>query len=183
MKRKWLVIPIFLIMVGVAFASFVGNLSKWGITCNGLTVSISLPFRALSTGTFTGNVLPAVAGTPSIGTAALYFGPVHTLGIGFPRVDVSKTSPSVAIATGGGSYVNVQSDANQTAHYLTGGVLNRIVIVKSGSGSNTLRFDDGVSSMTLGGNVTLTEGQDDTLVLICTSADGDEWAKIGGNDN
>ena len=29
----------------------------------------------------------------------------------------------------------------------------------------------------------MTDGQNDTLELVCVHADGDVWARIGGNDN
>ena len=104
-------------------------------------------------------------------------------GLRFTRTDVSLVSPAVSIATGGASYVNIQTDANQTSPTLTGGVIGQIVILKAGSGSNTLIFDDGETSMTLAGNFTMTEGQGDILTLMCVHADGDEWTEMSRSDN
>jgi hypothetical protein len=97
--------------------------------------------------------------------------------------DVSLTSPTRTFSAAGKSLVRLTADANLTTITLTGGALWQEVEIISGAGSNTLHFDDNGTSSALGSDVTLTESQSDTLRLRCTSADGDEWAKVGGNDN
>lgn len=95
----------------------------------------------------------------------------------------SLTSPTVTFAVVSNEYRAVlNSDANQTGIYPTGGYLGQLIVIESGAGSNTMRFDDG-TSMTLGGNITLTEGQGDILALRCMSADGDEWRREWSADN
>jgi len=74
------------------------------------------------------------------------------------------------------------SDGNLTGVYPIGGTLGRRIEIRSGAGSNTMRFDDG-TSMTIGANVTLTEAQNDVLCLKCVDADGDEWMSVYAHDN
>lgn len=89
---------------------------------------------------------------------------------------VALTSPTVTFSAANKGTIVLSANANLTGIYPTGGVLDqRLTIISAASGSNTMRFDDG-TSMSLGGsNITLTESVDDSLTLICTSADGDEW--------
>lgn len=91
--------------------------------------------------------------------------------------DVSLSSPTKTWTAASSSWFVLNSDANQTGHYPTGGSLGQVIWIRSGTGSNTMRFDDG-TSLTLGANKTLTEGQGDTLGLVCVSSDGDEWALL-----
>lgn len=99
------------------------------------------------------------------------------------NTDVSLTSPSVSPSvTSAGELVTLTSDANQTGIIPTGGTLRRVIEFTSGAGSNTMRFDDG-TSMTIGANITLTEAQQDSLTLRCTSSDGDEWTAVAAHDN
>ena len=91
---------------------------------------------------------------------------------------VSLTSPTVTMSAANRNLIVLNSDANQTGHVVTGGTLNQVLLIRMGAGSNTARFDDDGTSMALGGNLTLTEGQGDVLGLLCTSADGDEWSCI-----
>jgi len=96
---------------------------------------------------------------------------------------VSVTSPTVTFDASEKFRITLASDANQTGFYPTGGELNQVLLIESyGTGSNTMRFDDG-TSMTIGANATLTESQGDVLCLICTSADGDEWRELFLADN
>jgi hypothetical protein len=96
---------------------------------------------------------------------------------------VSLTSPTVAISAAGKTGIVISSNANQTGHKLVGGTLGQRVSIVTGAGSNTLRFDDSGTTMALGSNITLTEGQGDTLELVCTSTTGALWSKTGGSDN
>jgi len=96
--------------------------------------------------------------------------------------NVELTSPSTTLDVGSYSFVELNSDQNVTGFYPTGGRLGQIIRFRSGSGSNTVRFDDG-TSMTIGANYTLTEGQGDFITLQCVSADGDEWTEVSSADN
>lgn len=97
--------------------------------------------------------------------------------------DVSITSPTKTFSAAGRRTVSLTTDANMTGWSVTGGTKGQRLTVISGSGSNTIRFDDNGSTMALGGNITLTEGQDDVLDLVCTNSDGLHWACIGTHDN
>jgi len=44
-----------------------------------------------------------------------------------------------------------------------------------------MRFDDS-TSVTAGGNITLTEGQGDVMTLLCTTAPN-AWVRISNVDN
>lgn len=92
------------------------------------------------------------------------------------------TSPTVTFSAANRTLVTLTSDANLTGCYPTGGTLGQVLVIKTGTGSNTMRFDDG-TSMTVGSNRTITEGQIDILTLLCVSSDGDEWALQAFGDN
>lgn len=99
--------------------------------------------------------------------------------------DETLTSPSTTIALDPGArFVRITSDANLTGIKVTGGTLNQVVtFTAAATGSNTIRFDDG-TSMSLTGNITLTEGASpDYLHLICIDSDGDEFAGLGSSVN
>lgn len=96
--------------------------------------------------------------------------------------DVALTTPTLTFDVSDYHAVNLTHDTNCTTLCPTGGTLNQVLYIFSGAGSNTLQFDDGTSTV-LGGDITLTEGQYDALVLRCISADGNQWQKIGGSDN
>lgn len=105
--------------------------------------------------------------------------------------NVSVTTPTVAFAvpTAGANYLVLNTDTNQTGCYLTGtGVAaGTIIRLTAGAGSNTIRFDDNGTTLALGGNITLTEGQDDFLTLICTTVQGSNsrpcFARVSSSDN
>ena len=130
------------------------------------------------TATTGGTILPATDDNVDIGSASLQFKDLYIDGVAnldnasatmltMPSSSVSLTSPSTAITVAGSSNVIVNSDANQTGHVPTGGILNQVVTIRTGAGSNTLRFDDNGTTLALGGNITLTETQDDALILLC----------------
>jgi len=73
------------------------------------------------------------------------------------------------------------SDSNTTATVI-GGALNQVVTLITGSGSNTITFNDG-ANMVLGSNVAMKEGEGDVLTLMCTTADGDKWVRLSNADN
>jgi hypothetical protein len=98
--------------------------------------------------------------------------------------DVSLTSPTVTFAVQASDDVIIlSSDANQTAIVPIGGTLNQRITIRAGaSGSNTMRLDDGTSTV-IGADFTLTEAQYDYITLDCIDADGDEWAEVSSADN
>lgn len=103
-----------------------------------------------------------------------------------PATGIAVTSPTVTVdisAYPDARMFSLTADENQTAYKISGGWLNRVITVTAGTGSNTLTFNDG-TSMTLSGNIVLTEGgSPDYLHLICTTAEGDEWAGLGSSVN
>lgn len=87
------------------------------------------------------------------------------------KATTALTSPSVAIDLAGGTWFEVTTDANQTGATLSNGVVGQIYTITMGAGSNTLRFDDDGLNLALGGNITLTEGEADALILLCYATD------------
>ena len=85
-----------------------------------------------------------------------------------PAQTVALTSPTVTIPVNDKSHITVTTDANQTGATLTGGQTGQIVYLVTGAGSNTLRLDDNGTTLALGADKTITEGEGDALVLICT---------------
>jgi hypothetical protein len=94
---------------------------------------------------------------------------------------VSITSPSTAIVVTGAYLVTLNSDENLTGLVPTGAVLNQVIELQSGAGSNTMQFDDG-TSMTTGANFVITEGQGDSLILRCVNAGGNSWLRVNNNN-
>jgi hypothetical protein len=92
-------------------------------------------------------------------------------GITYTAAAVSLTSPSVAVDLASKSVITLNSDANQTGITLSNGVVGNFYTFIMGAGSNTVRFDDDGLNMALGGNITLTEGEADILVLYCYATD------------
>jgi len=106
---------------------------------------------------------------------------------GFAHIRASReveiTSPSTTFAVmPTDDLIVLTSDANVTGVTVTGGALNQVVTLITGSGSNTITFNDG-ANMVLGSNVTMKEGDGDVLTLMCTSADGDKWVRLSSADN
>jgi hypothetical protein len=96
---------------------------------------------------------------------------IASLSMGFPHKAVSLTSPIKTINASGlktFTVVTVQVDANLTGALVNHATTGTVLILISGSGSNTLRYDDAAGTMDLGGNITLTEGQGDVLCIECT---------------
>lgn len=152
-------------VVSLAVASTQGDLLKWGIFTDGKNVT--LPDGDL---TLTEGALNVPVGLTTLGSLKLVEG------------TVSVTSPTVTIDVTGLGLATINSDANQTGHRLIGGVEGQIVILRTGSGSNTLRFDD-ATSMSAGGNITMTEGQDDISAWRCKNSSGVDWECIFAHDN
>ena len=95
---------------------------------------------------------------------------------------VALTSPTVTFSVLNMREVSLTSDANQTGLLVTGGVINQVVTIISGAGSNTMQFDD-ATSMVIGANITLTEAQQDALTLQCIDAGGTAWRALSAHDN
>lgn len=96
--------------------------------------------------------------------------------------DVAVTTATVTFSAAEKQYVTLTTNGATTGIYPTGGDVGQVLTIISGAGSDTMRFDDGAKTV-LGANITLTEGQSDTLTLICTSANGDVWARLANGDN
>ena len=94
----------------------------------------------------------------------------------------SLVSPAVTFSAAGKGLIVLTANANLTGVYPTGGKKGQIITIRSGAGANTMRFDNG-TSMSLGNDITLTEGENDYLTLQCTNDDGDEWAAVSAHDN
>lgn len=102
---------------------------------------------------------------------------------------VTLTSPTVTFSAATRGYVILNDSASQTGVRPIGGTPGQVLIIKSAAtNTNTMRFDDS-TSMSLGGNITLTGQQDDVLALICVSAgvqtngSGNVWARLYSADN
>ncbi len=95
---------------------------------------------------------------------------------------VTLTSPTVTFSALNMREISLTSDANLTGLLVTGGVLNQVVTIISGAGSNTMQFDD-ATSMVIGGNIVLTEAQEDALTLQCIDAGGTAWRGLSAHDN
>lgn len=94
----------------------------------------------------------------------------------------SITSPTVQLnAASFGPSIELIADDSVTGINITGGTLNQVLEIHSGAGAHTLQFDD-ATSMILGGNVVLTEGQTDSLTLKCLTAP-DIWYATAAHDN
>lgn len=115
-----------------------------------------------------------------------------TAGLVLPTGNVSLTSPTVTFNAN--SYkmfevITLTSDANQTAFHPVGGTAGQTLIFLTGAGSNTIGVTDDATSMTIGGNITLTEGQGDVLALRCVAAPAystsgyGQWTALFAHDN
>ncbi|HUT62108.1 MAG TPA: hypothetical protein VNA25_30080 [Phycisphaerae bacterium] len=99
----------------------------------------------------------------------------------FTAGTVSLTSPTATFSVNGLSNITLNSDANMTALLPIGAVEGQMITLVAGAGSNTMQFDDS-TSVTCGGNIVLTEGQGDVMVLLCTTAPN-AWVRISNVDN
>ena len=159
---KILIVFLLLIFVPVAFASFQGQMRKWGIDLAGGVYTFAGSITATDDLIVTDNTTQK--------------------GLVLTASTVSLTSPTVTFSAAGKGLITLTSDANQTGALVTGGTLNQVITIISGAGSNTIRFDD-ATSMAVGSNVTLTEAQYDVLTLICVSSYGDAWAAVSEHNN
>lgn len=95
---------------------------------------------------------------------------------------VSLTSPTVTFSADGLGYIVLNSDANQTGVNPIGGFAGQVIVVVGGAGSNTMQFDDNGTTLSLGGNIVVTEGTGDALTLLCVTAPGN-WTRIAEAQN
>ena len=158
-------------------AGYVADFHRAGITVNRslLTFNRALQFTKATT---------AINDVTCTGTLKMYglAAPIATA-----RYSASITSPTTTFSvlkatTDQLSWITLNSDQNITGCYPTDGVEGQVIFLVTGAGSNTIRFDDSAASMTIGGNVTVTEAQNDVLVLMCTKAP-DEWTCLWAHDN
>jgi hypothetical protein len=184
-KNKWAALVCVVLACSTAYvyasmtrSELLSHLAGIGITYDGTTVTVSKAFTASGTNTLSG----ATTLSGAVTSTSTFQNTGNSQPIGTIALAASLTSPTVTFNAGNASVATLNSDANATGIYPTNGKVWQTVLIKSGAGSNTMRFDDG-TSMTLGGNITLTEGQNDILTLVCTSADGDEWAAVSAHDN
>lgn len=104
---------------------------------------------------------------------------------------IALTSPTATFSVNSliGDDVSLSADANLTGAYPTDGYVGQIVRIHAatGAGTNTIRFDDNGSTFSLGGNITLTEGNNDVLTLECRIAKGTNsrsvWDCISAHTN
>lgn len=181
LKRRWFALSVALFAIacigGTAFALTAGI--RWGKdnANRNFTKKVWMDSTLDVDGAASLGSTLAVAGATTL--ADLFFsGAIKTPTL----TSVALTSPTVTFAAGTNKFIDLTANANLTGIYPTGGAVGQILFIHSGAGSNTMRFDDG-TSMTIGANTTLTEGQNDWLYLRCTSADGDEWERMASADN
>lgn len=91
------------------------------------------------------------------------------------------TSPTLTIDVTGLNFIILNSDENTTGVTLTNGTVGQVVTFVTGAGSHTIRFDDDSSTMSLGGNITLTESETDSLTLFNYATR--QWARLANKDN
>lgn len=89
--------------------------------------------------------------------------------------EVEITSPSTTFSAAGAYRIELTSDQNVTGVYPVGGVVDQVIVIEPGAGSNTIQFDNGTTTVLNGANVILTEGTTDTLTLICIDATTPRW--------
>lgn len=198
MKRiHWLCFALLLVS-GVALATNYGYLSGWSALNNFCLID-----NPTTSSTTEGNLAVLGSSTSATPTYVTYAGgdayvdgnlevhgtlypPTRTI---FPsQTDVSLTSPTVTFAAANKNIITLTSDANQTGIHPTGGTTGQIIYIVSGTGSNTMRFDDDATSMCIGGNITLTEAQNDVLALRCVTAPASTtgygiWQRWFSSDN
>ena len=168
MKRSYTIalgVLVLVAAIGVAFADFRGDLLRAGIdVTQGSNIEIFQGSLDVHEDVTVGDDI-TIADRMILTATAI-------------EITSGATTMSVAEAT----LVTLSSPINMTGFIPSGGALGQVLILKAGAGGNTIRLDDG-TSMTLGGNITLTEGQGDVIGLLCTSADGDEWIRLFNVDN
>lgn len=180
MKRKTFILAA-LAIVAIAVPALAVNYATWSGHAAGKGNQPGESFKVTGFGTTTSgsfgydllvgrNLLVTGILTPST------FAQTSTGNYLLTSANVSVTTPTVAFAvpTAGANYLTLNTDTNQTGCYLTGTAIaeGAVIILRPGSGSNTMRFDDNGTTLALGANITLTEGQDDSLALLCTAVQG-----------
>ncbi len=103
--------------------------------------------------------------------------------------NVDLTSPTVTFSAAGKYMVSLKSNAALTGVHPLGGTTGQVIIMTSDRGTvSSARFDDDATSMAVGANFTLTNGQYDVLALRCVAAPASssgygQWQKLYGSDN
>lgn len=141
------------------------TLSRSTVLCTNLTVDTALTATTAAT-----------IGTANITTANVATALVNSGTDIRPSTGASLTSPAVTVSAAGATVLSITTDAAQTGLIITGGTQWQVLIVRGTDDTNTIQATDGTASMTLTGNAAL--GLDDSLTLLGTSADGDEWMEI-----
>jgi len=105
-----------------------------------------------------------------------------------PATSVAVTTSTSTFDVSGCSSFVISAPVNVTGIAPAGGEQDQLIRLRAyETGSNTIRFDDSATLGLGGSNVTLTEGQPDTLWLYCVqdsiTGTTETWAKIGGCDN
>lgn len=176
-----------------------GQLSRDDIFCDNITVDVSLTATAaLTAGTATittatittanittANITTGNTTTSAIITANITTGNVSTAlnvtgNFVSPFDAVSLTSPANTFTATGKKNITLTTDAAITTITITGAAIGQEIMIRGTSDSNTGHFDDG-SSFTLAGDMTLGAG--DTLSLVCTTVDGDEYVEVSRSNN
>lgn len=86
--------------------------------------------------------------------------------------DVALTSPTVTFSATGLYYINLSANANLTNIYPLNGTAGQVLRIHAanGAGTNTMGFVDNASTMSLGTNRSLTEGNNSFIELVCHTA-------------
>ncbi len=152
------------------------------------TFTVTANGNIASSGTNTWSGANVFSSTAAFGNNVTYTAPliISTAGeFQATAASVSLTSPTTSFSAAGKYLVTLTSDANQTGITVTGGDTGQLLTIVSGAGSNTMRFDDNATTLALGGNITLTEGQSDVLTLLCTDGTSghNTWAAVSTHDN
>ena len=93
------------------------------------------------------------------------------------------TTGSLVVDASAGRWITLTATSTFTGITLTGGTLGSEVILSTGAGSDSIRFDDDGTDLALGANITLTEGTNDVLMLMCTNSAGTTWQRLSEAQN
>jgi len=168
MKSKMKLFAPLVILAVILCGAYYDDIYKSYVNFRCYTLTVEGP------GTYTGasifNGTMSIDGNMTLTKELLYDSSAATL-----------TSPALTISATDMLYGVLTSDQNTTGVTLTNGTTGQLVTLVTGAGSHTIRFDDNAATLSLGANITLTEGHQDSLTLLCT---GDRtWAAIAAHDN
>ena len=97
-----------------------------------------------------------------------------------PLTDVNATTVTVLDASTN-PRVNITVNAATTGVTFANGVTGQLAYARGTHTTNTVQFDDNASTLALGGNIAL--GENDWLVLRCTSTSPQQWERLFSSDN